>query len=345
MLRTFFAVVLSTAALQAQPAPKRTQVSGTVTSVDAAAGRITLKSDQGATVAVSTTARTVLLKIPPGETDPQKGAKITLADVSTGDRAVVVAPQGPDTANYTATAVLVMSRGDVATLRAREDEDWKKRGTTGNVSAIDAAAKTIAIKAGARNFTLTTSDKTTYFRYAPDSAQFTDAKPSSFGEIKAGDQARVLGNRSGDAASIAAEKIVFGSFRQIAATITAVDAAQNEITVKDLASKGAVTLKVVAETVMKKLPAEMAVTLARRYKSGGGAGDVGQMLDSLGRIALAELKKGDALMISTTQGSDVAHATAIMLLAGVEPLLTASPTATRDIMGGWNLGGSSGEGQ
>jgi hypothetical protein len=31
--------------------------------------------------------------------------------------------------------------------------------------------------------------------------------------------------------------------------------------------------------------------------------------------------------------------TAITLLAGVEPLLTASPNATRDIMSGWNLGG------
>jgi hypothetical protein len=30
----------------------------------------------------------------------------------------------------------------------------------------------------------------------------------------------------------------------------------------------------------------------------------------------------------------------------VEPVLTAAPTATRDIMGGWNLGGGGGgEGQ
>jgi hypothetical protein len=29
----------------------------------------------------------------------------------------------------------------------------------------------------------------------------------------------------------------------------------------------------------------------------------------------------------------------------VEPLLTASPQATRDIMSGWNLGGGGGEGQ
>jgi hypothetical protein len=50
-------------------------------------------------------------------------------------------------------------------------------------------------------------------------------------------------------------------------------------------------------------------------------------------------------MISTTMGSDPARVTVIMLLAGVEPLLTASPNATRDIMSGWNLGGSGGGGE
>ena len=44
-------------------------------------------------------------------------------------------------------------------------------------------------------------------------------------------------------------------------------------------------------------------------------------------------------MVSTTQGTTPGRVTAIMLLAGVEPLLTASPEATRDIMSGWNLGG------
>ena len=79
--------------------------------------------------------------------------------------------------------------------------------------------------------------------------------------------------------------------------------------------------------------------------AGRGGNDVPQMLDSLPPMQLAELKKGDAIMVSTTQGADATHATAIMLLAGVEPLLTASPTATRDIMSGWNLGGGGGEGQ
>jgi hypothetical protein len=66
------------------------------------------------------------------------------------------------------------------------------------------------------------------------------------------------------------------------------------------------------------------------------------MLDRLPPIPVTDLKAGDAIMVSTTMGSDPTKVTAIMLLAGVEPLLTASPTATRDLMGSWNLGGGGG---
>jgi hypothetical protein len=78
---------------------------------------------------------------------------------------------------------------------------------------------------------------------------------------------------------------------------------------------------------------------------GGRGGDVGQMLDNLPAMPISELKPGDAIMVSTTQGTDPGRVTAITLLAGVEPLLTASPTATRDIMSGWNLGGGGDSGQ
>ena len=78
---------------------------------------------------------------------------------------------------------------------------------------------------------------------------------------------------------------------------------------------------------------------------GGRGGDVGQMLDNLPAMPISELKPGDAIMVSTTQGTDPGRVTAITLLAGVEPLLTASPTATRDIMSGWNLGGGGDAGQ
>jgi hypothetical protein len=65
-------------------------------------------------------------------------------------------------------------------------------------------------------------------------------------------------------------------------------------------------------------------------------------LERLPSIPLADLKAGDAVMVSTTMGSDPSHVTAVMLLAGVEPLLTAAPNSARDIMSGWNLGGGGG---
>jgi hypothetical protein len=136
-----------------------------------------------------------------------------------------------------------------------------------------------------------------------------------------------------------------------------------------LATKKLLTIRVTADSAMKKLPDQMAAMLARRYgqaagqaaqaapggqrgsgpggpgrgMGGGRGGDVGQMLDSLPPLALADLKAGDAIMVSTTQGTDPGRVTAITLLAGVEPLLTASPNATRDIMSGWNLGGGGGD--
>ena len=362
----------SSAAAQTPPAANRARLSGTVTSVNADAKQLSLKSDKGEAVSVTTTDRTRILRIPEGETDPNKGSQIELSALAAGDRAVIIGPLPADPKTWAATTVLIMSKGDVASLQQKDQDDWKKRGTTGTVTAIDAAAKTVTIKSGTRTFTVQPSEKTTYHRYSPDSARFSDAKPSSFPEIKPGDQLRVLGNKSEDSAAIQAERIAFGTFRQIAATVTAINPQTGEMTVKDLATKKALTIKIDADSTMRKLPETAARMLARRYASGaqqdeapvgapttggGGAvpgagrggggrgGDVSQMLDNLPAMPISELKPGDAIMVSTTQGTESGRVTAIMLLAGVEPLLTASPTATRDIMSGWNLGGGGDAGQ
>src|ERR1019366_1389963 len=208
---------------------------------------------------------------------------------------------------------------------------------------VDPAAGTVAIRGGQHSYIVRPSDKTAYLRYSLDSPRFADARPSTFAEIKTGDQMRVLGNKTEDGATIQAEKIVFGSFRQIAATITSV---------KDLATKKPLTMTVDSNSTMKRLPEQAARTLARRYApgvqpagAGNGSGDVSQMLDNLPAMPLSELKPGDAIMVSTTQGSTPGRVTAIMLLAGVEPLLTASSTATRDILSGWSIGGAADTGQ
>ncbi len=79
--------------------------------------------------------------------------------------------------------------------------------------------------------------------------------------------------------------------------------------------------------------------------AGGGApgqrgGDVQQMLNRAPALELAELKKGDAIMVLTTEGQAPGEATAVTLLAGVEPLLQASPGASQSVLSAsWNLGG------
>jgi hypothetical protein len=57
-----------------------------------------------------------------------------------------------------------------------------------------------------------------------------------------------------------------------------------------------------------------------------------------------DLKKGDAVMIVTTQGAPGEQVTALTLLSGVEPILTAAPTQTSaSLLSGWSMGGGEGE--
>jgi hypothetical protein len=71
-------------------------------------------------------------------------------------------------------------------------------------------------------------------------------------------------------------------------------------------------------------------------RPGGGRGDLAQMLERLPAFTLADLKAGDALIVASTAG-DPNRATAITILSGVEPLLTAPPSADRPVGGTWNF--------
>jgi hypothetical protein len=70
---------------------------------------------------------------------------------------------------------------------------------------------------------------------------------------------------------------------------------------------------------------------------GGGRGnfDLQQVLERMPVMPLSDLKAGDALIISSTKGTDPGSLTAITLVAGVEPFLAAAP---RNNSGAVNLG-------
>ena len=385
-MKWFLAIILTASAVLPDTARAQTSshVPGTVTAIDAKANQVTIKTDKGDSITFTATDRTQILHAQAGVADPKQWTKMAVGDIATGDEVVAYYRGALDAKPLLATSLVVRTKADLSTLEKNQLEDWKKRGTSGTVSAIDSAANTLTLKVGPRAVTVQANEKTKFMRYSLDSAKPADAKASSLAEVKVGDQANVLGNKSEDGATVTAEQVYAGSFRQIAATIVSINAEKGEMEVRDLADKSKkptpLFIKVTPDTTMKKLPEQMATMLARRYQGGragagapGGApgggpggpegagrgmgmgrggpgggrgGDVGQMLDRLPAMPLSELKAKDAIMVSTTMGSDPMRVTAIMLLAGVEPVLTAAPTATRDIMSGWNLGGGGGgEGQ
>lgn len=72
----------------------------------------------------------------------------------------------------------------------------------------------------------------------------------------------------------------------------------------------------------------------------GGGHDFQQMLSRMPAVTLADLHKGDAVLIVATEGS-AAGSTAITLLSGVEPILQAAPSQAM-MLTPWSLSGAPG---
>ncbi len=70
----------------------------------------------------------------------------------------------------------------------------------------------------------------------------------------------------------------------------------------------------------------------------GGASDFQQMLSRLPTSSLADLHKGDAVILVSTEGT-AGVSTAIQLVSGVEPILQSAPNAAQAMMlAPWSLG-------
>jgi Cu/Ag efflux protein CusF len=346
---------------------------GVVTKVDSAAKQLTIKTDAGPEITVTMQPTISYRRVPPGETDLKNAAKIELADIAAGDRVLARGKASDDEKSFAANLIVDMSKADIAKKQAAEEADWDKRGVIGIVTAASPEDIAITVNTGGQKKTLviTPAPNALIRRYAPDSIKFEDAKPSTLAEIKTGDQVRALGDKSADGSKLTAQEIVSGSFKEIAATVISVDPATNEMRVTDLATKKPVSVKIVPDSNLRKLPAQMAQMLAARNRppedgrgggrggdpnaaagggrgmgrgpggGGRGGGDLTKMLDGVPKMTLADLKKGDAIIVLSTVGASADQMTAITMLAGVEPILTRPGTREMQL-GDWSLGGLGG---
>lgn len=345
---------------------------------------ITLASDSGEEIKVTLQDSARILRVAPGEKDLKNATPVQKQDLQVGDRILVRGKPGPDGHSVSAAAVVVMKQADVASKRQQEKEDWQKRGVGGLVTAVDASGTiTISVMSfsGTKNVAIHTSKDTVLRRYAPNSVKFDDAKVAPLDQIRVADQLRARGTKNGDGTELEAQEVVSGTFRNLAGQITAIDSVANTLTLKDAISKQTVVVRVTGDAQLRKIPPEFAQRIAMRLKGGmaagipgagaavgggerargqggqfpgvggggmggrgGGPPDFQQMLNRMPPASLTDLEKGDVVMIVSTAGDGSGAVNAITLLAGVEPILAAAPTANQAMMlSPWTLSSGNAE--
>ena len=373
--------VLPTNAFAAQAASAAANAARPVGTIKAISGNnIVLTTDAGAEVSVTVQDAARLVRVEPGQKDLKEAVPIALKDLLPGDRILVRGQLGQDGKTVLATAVIAMKKASIAEKQAHEREEWRQ-GTAGLVGSVDPAADSIVITQPGvgekKTVTIHVSKDTVIRRYAPDSIKFDDAKPAKLEQIKAGDQLRARGTRSADGSELTAAEIVCGTFRNIAGTISSIDASANTITLQDLATKKSVTVRITADSQVRKLPLPMAQRIAMRLRGAagesqtpggaggqgaqgqrpaahatgagesgpggpargaGGGGDFQQAFNRMPAATLSEFQKGDAVMIVATEGDANGEPAVITMLGGVEPILQASPNSSASsILSPWSL--------
>jgi len=361
ILATFLLTSVATFGAYAQNAAR---FLGSITAING--NTLTVKTDAGEVHEVAAPETVVVKRIEPGQTNLSTAATITLTDLTVGDRVLVLLDTSAP--SPTARQIVAIKAADMAQKQQKDREDWQRRGIAGLVKGVDTSGGAITVGTGAgptaKTVTVKITQSTVLKRYAASSVSFDQAQVAPISAIHEGDQLRAKGDKNADGSEITAEEVVSGTFKNLSGTIASIDTAAKTVSIKDLATKKNYTIHIGADAQMHRIPDQMAQTIAARLKSGAqggggqhaaaagpgsgqnpggngrgpGGGDTSQFLSRTPAIQLSDLQKGQAVMVVASDGATDVNA--IMLLAGVEPLLEAP--AARDLLSSWSMGGGEG---
>ena len=249
---------------------------GEVKAIDAAAKQMIIREDSGVIFTINLSDKTQYKRLAPGEKSLTNATNITLGDVGQGDRVLARWRAGSDQKTVPAPQVVVMSKADLAKKQEQERTQWRRRGVSGIVASVNASTQEITVSSrslmGApQAVIIPVTDKVLMRRYPPDTIpKYSEAKPSKFEEVKVGDQVRALGDKSADGTHLTAEEVLFGTFKIVGGTVTAIDAAANQIKINDLTTKKPLTIILKPDSVLRRFPENAAMMFG-----GGGAGPGG----------------------------------------------------------------------
>jgi hypothetical protein len=146
-----------------------------------------------------------------------------------------------------------------------------------------------------------------------------------------------------------------GAFQTSVGTVTAVNAEKGEVTINNIQTKKNMTIVVGKNSLLKQFPAEMAQRMAQAagggnmirppqnaqqgnqnpqqnpsQMQGGGnrGGSFDDMFERFPKVAVADLKVGQMIAVSSTKAVNQDRITAIKLVSGVEPFVKAAQAQT-----------------
>jgi Domain of unknown function (DUF5666) len=299
-------IVLSLVMLYGVPAPAQENAQpgaakspaplGTIKSISG--NTLILTSDAGGDVSVEVRDSTKIVRIAPGQTDLKDAQTIALTDLQVGDRILIRGKADEVSKTFLAASIIAMKKADIAVKQSRERDEWQKSGVGGLVNNVDASGGAISVTVPSlrekKNVAVHISQQTVLRRYAPGSVRFDDAKPAPLAEIRPGDQLRARGEKNADGSELTALEVVSGSFRNISGTISTLDTAQGTITVHDLATKKPVTVKITADSQLRKLPAAFAQRIAQRLNGSNAGANADQAPESRAVASAAPIAKDPA---------------------------------------------------
>jgi hypothetical protein len=329
------AVVASSSYQAVDPDISETRAIGTVIEVDLKANRIVIKTDSGNTVTAFLDEKTDCLRAQPGDVSLGKAVKITRNEIGLGDKVYARGKVSADRKSLPAQKMIVMFKTDIEKDRERQSNEWKLRGIGGVVTSLNPQTGEITVQSrgreGLKVYVVIVTEAVRFRRYAPDSVKFSAARPSAFAELKIGDQLSALGEKSADGVRFKAEQIVFGSFRTVTGTVTAVDAGTGEIRISTLDKKRPLTVTAGKDSTLRRITPQAVKVIAaaaqnarpdnRNAGSVGGA-DLQETIERLPSAALSEIEPGKTIAVTGPVGADPSRLTAITLIVGIDAVLS-----------------------
>jgi hypothetical protein len=214
--------------------------------------------------------------MPPGETDKTKAEQTSLTEITVGDGLVARGFVATDQKSVPAQQIFVVSQSEIAKKNATEKMAWS-RGAKGIVKSVNPSTKEVTVGSssfsGAAQTITVMVDKAKIRQYPPDSIpKYESAKPAQFEQIKVGDQFNAKGEKSTDGLHLAAQEVLFGTFKIAGGTVTAIDVANNTVKINDLSTKKPLTIVFKPESIIRRLPPQMAMMFGGM---GGGGGQGG----------------------------------------------------------------------